>query len=126
MANGTVASCGWGGGFGRQVVIRHPNGYLTYYGHLSGYGPGVRKGVRVSQKQVIGYVGSTGLSTGPHLDYRMAKDGRFRNPLKESFPTGLPIEKRNREVFQNRTDEMVSSLQRTPPEMERFDGAKRM
>ena len=126
VANGTVASCGWGGGFGKQVVIRHPNGYVTYYGHLSGYGPGVRKGVRVNQKQVIGYVGSTGLSTGPHLDYRMAKDRRFRNPLKETFPNGLPIEKRNKEVFQNRRDEMLSSLQTSTPEQERFDGGKKM
>jgi hypothetical protein len=62
---------------------------MTYYGHLSGYGPGIRRGVRVGQKQIIGYVGSTGLSTGPHLDYRLAKDGQFRNPLNEVFPAGL-------------------------------------
>lgn len=111
VADGTVVSCGWGGGFGKQVVLRHPNGYMTYYSHLSGYGPGIRKGIRVRQKQVIGYVGSTGLSTGPHLDYRMAKDGRFRNPLKESFPSGLPIEKGKMEAFQKRRDEMLAWLQ---------------
>ncbi len=111
VADGTVVSCGWGGGFGKQIVLRHPNGYMTYYGHLSRYGPGIRKGVRVKQKQVIGYVGSTGLSTGPHLDYRLAKDGKFVNPLKTTFPSGFPIEKRRMEAFQKRRDEVVAWLQ---------------
>ena len=111
VADGTVVSCGWGGGFGKQVILQHPNGYQTYYGHLSGYGPGIRKGVRVKQKQVIGYVGSTGLSTGPHLDFRMAKDGKFRNPLNERFPAGDQIEKGKREAFEKRRDEMLVWLE---------------
>lgn len=125
VADGTVVSSGWGGGFGKQVVLRHPNGYTTHYGHLSGYGPGIRKGVRVSQKQVIGYVGSTGLSTGPHLDYRMAKNGRFINPLKESFPSGLPIEKGKMEAFQKRKDEMVARLQNGRPDQSGLESKKR-
>jgi hypothetical protein len=84
---------------------------MTYYGHLSGFGSGIRKGTRVRQKQVIGYVGSTGLSTGPHLDYRLAKDGQFRNPLKEVFPTGLPIETGEMETFHKTRDEMSGWLQ---------------
>lgn len=111
VANGTVVSYGWNGGFGKQVILRHPNGYKTYYGHLSSYGPGIRRGVRVRQKQVIGYVGSTGLSTGPHLDYRLAKDGRFRNPLKEIFPAGPPIGKGEMEKFQKRRDEVIAWLE---------------
>jgi murein DD-endopeptidase MepM/ murein hydrolase activator NlpD len=107
VADGTVTSCGWNGGFGNQVIIRHMNGCITYYGHLSGFGPGIRSGIRVRQKQVIGYVGSTGLSTGPHLDYRLAKDSQFRNPLRETFPTGLPIGKGEMETFQQRRDEML-------------------
>jgi murein DD-endopeptidase MepM/ murein hydrolase activator NlpD len=110
VADGTVTSCGWGGGFGNQVILRHMNGYTTYYGHLSGFGPGIRKGVRVRQKQIIGYVGSTGLSTGPHLDYRLAKDGQFRNPLRETFPTGLPIEKGEMGAFHQARDEMMGWL----------------
>jgi murein DD-endopeptidase MepM/ murein hydrolase activator NlpD len=106
VADGTVVSCGWNNGFGNQVTLRHMNGYMTYYGHLSQYGPGIRKGARVKQKQIIAYVGSTGLSTGPHLDYRLAKDGRFRNPLKESFPAGVPVGKSAMEGFQKRRDEM--------------------
>jgi murein DD-endopeptidase MepM/ murein hydrolase activator NlpD len=115
VADGTVTSCGWSGGFGNQVILRHKNGYTTYYGHLSGFGPGIRKGVRVRQKQIIGYVGSTGLSTGPHLDYRLAKDGQFRNPLRETFPTGFPIEKGEMEAFHRIRDEMSGWLQGDVP-----------
>ena len=111
VADGSVTSCGWNSGFGNQVILRHRNGYMTCYGHLSSYGPGIRKGVRVRQKQIIGYVGSTGLSTGPHLDYRLFKNNQFRNPLKETFPTGLPIEKREMEIFRQRRDEMLVWLE---------------
>jgi murein DD-endopeptidase MepM/ murein hydrolase activator NlpD len=91
------------------------NGYTTCYGHLSGFGPGIKKGVRVGQKQVVGYVGSTGLSTGPHLDYRLAKDGRYRNPLKETFPSGLPVEKGEVETFHQTRDGMLAWLQGDSP-----------
>ena len=127
VADGTVTFCGWGDGFGNQIILRHRNGYATYYGHLSGFGHGVRKGVKVRQKQVIGYVGSTGLSTGPHLDYRVSKDGRFRNPLQEVFyPTGIPIEKGEMEAFHRRTDQMLVWLQGESPfwkEMEKGETA---
>jgi murein DD-endopeptidase MepM/ murein hydrolase activator NlpD len=115
VAEGTVTSCGWNDGFGNQVILRHMNGYTTCYGHLSGFGPGIKKGVRVKQKQVVGYVGSTGLSTGPHLDYRLAKDGRFRDPLKETFPAGLPIEKGEVETFHQTRDGMLAWLQGDSP-----------
>jgi murein DD-endopeptidase MepM/ murein hydrolase activator NlpD len=118
VADGTVLSSGWNGGFGKQVILRHPNGYVTYYGHLSRYGSGIRKGMRVTQKQIIGYVGSTGLSTGPHLDYRMAKDGQFRNPLKQDFSGGLPIRSEEMERFQKRKDEMMERLQGDTPFLE--------
>jgi murein DD-endopeptidase MepM/ murein hydrolase activator NlpD len=115
VADGLVIACGWSGGFGKQVVLRHMNGYTTYYGHLSRYSSGIRSGARVKQKQIIGYVGSTGLSTGPHLDYRLAKDGRFKNPLKESFPSGLPIGKGERETFEKRRDEVMAWLEGEAP-----------
>jgi murein DD-endopeptidase MepM/ murein hydrolase activator NlpD len=115
VADGTVMNCGWSGGFGKQVALRHMNGYSTYYGHLSRYGSGIRLGARVKQKQLIGYVGSTGLSTGPHLDYRLAKDGRFRNPLKESFPSGLPIGKGETEAFEKRRNGVMTWLEGEAP-----------
>jgi len=115
VADGTVVACNYSGGFGRQVVLRHMNGYRTYYGHLSRYGSGIRLGRRVKQKQIIGYVGSTGLSTGPHLDYRLAKDGRFRNPLKERFPSGPPIGRGEMESFQQRRDGVMAWLQGEAP-----------
>jgi murein DD-endopeptidase MepM/ murein hydrolase activator NlpD len=115
VADGTVLSCGWNSGFGNQVILRHLNGYTTYYGHLSGFSPGIRKGVRVKQKQIIGYVGSTGLSTGPHLDYRLAKNCQFRNPLKETFIPGVPIEKKEMEAFGRKRDEMLAWLQGESP-----------
>jgi murein DD-endopeptidase MepM/ murein hydrolase activator NlpD len=121
VADGTVFSWGWSNGFGKQVILRHPNGYKTCYGHLSHYGPGIRKGVRVRQKQIIGYVGSTGLSTGPHLDYRLVRDGRFRNPLKESFPAGSPIREKEMERFQKRRDEVIAWLQGNTPSNKRIE-----
>jgi murein DD-endopeptidase MepM/ murein hydrolase activator NlpD len=119
VADGVVIACGWNGGFGNQVILRHMNGYRTYYGHLSRYGRGVKRGARVKQMQIIGYVGSTGLSTGPHLDYRLAKDGRFRNPLKEAFPAGVPIGKGEIETFQKRRDERMAWLQGDAPFQQR-------
>jgi len=111
VADGAVVSCGWHEGYGKQVILRHRNGYSTYYGHLSGYAPKIRGGAQVKQKQVIGYVGSTGLSTGPHLDYRLVKEGRFRNPLRENFPAGIPIRQGEMDAFHMRRDEMLTWLQ---------------
>ena len=111
VADGTVVLCGWNGGYGRQVILRHMNGYRTYYAHLSGSANGIRGGSRVRQKQIVGYVGSTGLSTGPHLDYRLAKDGRHRNPLRESFTAGVPIGRGEMETFQARKVEMLAWLE---------------
>ncbi|MEN8139786.1 MAG: peptidoglycan DD-metalloendopeptidase family protein [Thermodesulfobacteriota bacterium] len=83
--NGKVIFRGRRGGFGKQVIIKHANGYKTYYGHLSGFSKHSRLGSRVKQKQIIGYVGSTGLSTGPHLDYRISHNGKFTNPFALKF-----------------------------------------
>ncbi|PIX25842.1 MAG: hypothetical protein COZ69_02095 [Deltaproteobacteria bacterium CG_4_8_14_3_um_filter_45_9] len=121
VADGTVISKGWNRGFGKQVILRHANGYKTYYGHLSRYGTGIRRGKRVQQKEIIGYVGSTGLSTGPHLDYRISKDSRFRNPLKETFPPGYPIGESNKEEFHKRRDEMVTWLTNDIPNQKRLE-----
>lgn len=80
-AGGTVTFAGWERGGGKVVKVRHTGGYLTAYLHLSGFAKGIRVGTRVSQGQLIGYVGSTGLATGPHLDYRVQKNGQWIDPL---------------------------------------------
>lgn len=93
VASGTVVRAGWTGGGGNSVYIRHDNGYETRYLHFSRIAPGIRAGVRVSQGEVIGAVGSTGLSTGPHLHYELLKGGTHVNPLDEhrKLPPGQPI-----------------------------------
>jgi murein DD-endopeptidase MepM/ murein hydrolase activator NlpD len=86
-----VTLAGRNGGAGNMVSIRHPNGYETNYLHLSRFAKGIQRGARVGQGQVIGYVGSTGLSTGPHLDYRVTLNGRWINPLSISSPPAEPL-----------------------------------
>ena len=84
-SDGRIVFRGWKGGYGNHVVIKHANGYKTYYGHLSKFRKGQKVASQVKQKDIIGYVGSTGLSTGPHLDYRISYDGVFKNPFSIKF-----------------------------------------
>lgn len=88
---GTVVSRGWAGGYGNQVVIRHGNGMESLYSHLSGFSRGLSVGQKVGQGQVIGFVGSTGLSTGPHLDFRLRKNDVFLDPAKAINPRAEPV-----------------------------------
>jgi len=93
VSNGVVVSAGEAGGAGRMVHLRHASGYETMYLHLSAFARGVRAGAHVEQGQVVGYVGASGLATGPHLDYRIRRNGVFVNPLREHqrMPPGDPI-----------------------------------
>jgi len=91
--NGTVIFSGYGGGIGNVVKIKHAGGFETGYGHLSKIKRGIKAGMKVLQGDIIGYVGSTGLSTGPHLDYRMRLNGSFINPLKVSLPRSGSVPK---------------------------------
>jgi len=93
VADGVVVSAGWAGGGGRQVRLRHSGGLESYYLHLSAFAKGIRAGVRVEQGQLIGRVGMTGTATGPHLDYRLRKNGVFVDPRREHSrqPPGEPI-----------------------------------
>ena len=113
VADGTVEFAGRKGGNGIQVLLRHRAGYKTYYNHLSRVAKGVRRGAKVSQKNVIGYVGSTGLSTGPHLDYRISRNGTFVNPLNEKFLPGDPIPARHRAAFAAHARAMLERLEQT-------------
>ena len=92
IGDGTVTLCGWDGtGGGNRVRIRHMNGYETCYMHLSKFASGIKAGTRVAQGQVIGYVGATGHATGPHLDFRVWKDGTPIDPLKMISPPSEPL-----------------------------------
>ena len=95
IGDGTVISVGWAGGGGNTVKIRHNSEYVTSYMHLSKYASGIKNGVRVSQGQVIGYVGATGTATGPHLDFRVYKNGTAINPLTMDSPSAEPIKEEN-------------------------------
>ena len=110
VGDGTVTKSQYSGGYGNLVIIKHPNGYETYYGHLSKYGKGIKKGVRVKQGQVIGYVGSTGLSTGPHLDFRIKKNGAFFNYLTMKMPPTYTLTGKDKEDFDLYKQELINKL----------------
>lgn len=93
VGEGVVTARGWSGGYGNQVIVRHGGGLESLYSHLSGYARGLRNGQKVRQGEVIGFVGMTGLATGPHLDFRLRQSGRFINPGKAINPRGEPVSK---------------------------------
>lgn len=99
IGDGVVISKGWSGGGGNTVKIKHNSVYTTAYLHLSRYAKGLKRGQRVSQGEVIGYVGSTGASTGPHLDFRVWKNGTPVDPLKLESPSAEPVTKGNMDNF---------------------------
>lgn len=98
--NGTIEMAQRNGSFGNYVRIRHANGYQTAYAHMRGYGRGIRRGVRVRQGQVIGYVGTTGRSTGPHLHYEVIHNGNKVNPQRIRVPTGRTLDGAELATFQ--------------------------
>ena len=90
--NGVVEKVGWESGYGKYIRVRHNNGYETAYGHMTAYARGIDEGTRVRQGQVIGFVGSTGLSTGSHLHYEILVNGRFVDPMRIKLPRGRVLE----------------------------------
>jgi murein DD-endopeptidase MepM/ murein hydrolase activator NlpD len=90
--NGVIDKVGWEGGYGKYIRIRHANGYETAYGHMSAFARSMEAGMKVRQGQVIGYVGSTGLSTGAHLHFEILINGRFVDPMKVRLPRGRVLE----------------------------------
>ena len=115
MAAGTghIEFVGNNGGAGKYIRIKHLNGYKTSYSHLSKYASGIQKNVKVRQGQIIGYVGNTGLSTGPHLHYEVIFNGKRINPMKMKLPSGKQLKDKNLEIFfaeKNRIDTAISEL----------------
>lgn len=108
--DGKVEFIGYKGGYGKTVVLRHGAVYTTLYAHMSRFARRLRHGQRVSQGQTIGFIGSTGLATGPHLHYEFRVRGAHRNPLKVKLPTAAPIEKKYHQDFLVRTRDLVARL----------------
>ena len=98
--NGIIQKAGWCGGGGNCVKIRHNSTYETVYAHMSKFARGIKKGIRVKQGQTIGYVGSTGKSTGPHLHYEVIVNGKKVNSQKLKLPSGKVLKGKNRELFE--------------------------
>ena len=109
-SDGTVNYVGWKGGNGMYVGIKHTNSYETGYAHLSAYAKGINIGAKVQQNQVIGFVGSTGLSTGPHLHYEIRKDGVLINPLRLDLPPGKMLNEEELIAFYNERDRLLDLL----------------
>ena len=111
VADGTVVSAGRQGGYGNLIVIRHQGAYSTAYGHLNGFSAGIRQGARVSQGETIGYVGQTGLATGPHLHYEFRVNNQQINPLTLAVPTSIPLEPSQMSRFKVATSALRAQLE---------------
>ena len=112
IGEGTVISRGWTGGGGNTVKVKHNSVYTTSYMHLSGYAEGIYAGARVRQGQVIGFVGSTGLATGPHLDFRVYKGGSAVNPLTIESPPAKPVDPKYMAQYTILKDSLLRDLQK--------------
>ncbi|RYY03408.1 MAG: peptidase M23 [Gammaproteobacteria bacterium] len=109
--DGKITFAGRQGGFGNCIVIQHGQGYETLYGHMSKFGKGVTTGTRVSQGQVIGYVGMTGLASGPHLHYEFHVNGQVRNPVTVDLPKSVGIAANEKDRFNSTTQTLVAQLE---------------
>lgn len=110
LGDGKVLEARWNGGFGRYIKIRHNSVYSTGYGHLSSYAKGIKAGKYVKQGDVIGYVGSSGLSTGPHLDFRVYKNNAPVDPLKMESPPVEPVDTAHLKEYNSLIDKMMVRL----------------
>jgi murein DD-endopeptidase MepM/ murein hydrolase activator NlpD len=110
VSDSVVSFVGKQGGYGNLIVLNHQAPYSTAYGHLSRFGKGIKRGSKVSQGQIIGYVGSTGLASGPHLHYEFRVSGAQRNPLAMKLPTAYPLERRYKAEFAAQAQPLIARL----------------
>ncbi|MCX7310721.1 MAG: M23 family metallopeptidase [Alphaproteobacteria bacterium] len=113
--NGTIEKVGWESGYGKYVRIKHSNGYETAYGHMTAFSRSTQPGARVRQGEVIGYVGSTGLSTGPHVHYEILVNGRFVDTLRVKLPRGRVLEGQLVANFDRERERVDSIISRSAP-----------
>ena len=112
--DGVVSMANWDTGYGRRVEIQHPYDFMTTYSHLSGFAPGIREGVRVRQGQVIGYLGNSGLSTGPHLHYEVMVKGEFKDPMAIKLPRNRELDEVALNTFKKSREEIDSLMAKAP------------
>jgi murein DD-endopeptidase MepM/ murein hydrolase activator NlpD len=112
--NGTIEKVGWESGYGKYIRMRHTNGYETAYGHMTAFARGAQVGARVRQGQIIGFVGSTGLSTGAHLHYEILVNGRFVDPMRIRLPRGRVLDGPVLASFEQERDNVESIMTRVP------------
>ena len=112
--NGVIEKIGWEGGYGKYVRLKHNNGYETAYGHMSAYAKGMEPGKRVRQGQVIGFVGSTGMSTGAHVHYEILVNGRFVDPMRIKLPRGRVLEGPMLAGFEKERERLDGIMARKP------------
>jgi murein DD-endopeptidase MepM/ murein hydrolase activator NlpD len=112
--NGTVIKAAWDSGYGRRVEIQHSNGYITTYNHMSGFGRGISEGIKVRQGQVVGYLGATGLVTGPHLHYEVMVNGHFVDPLQIRLPRTREFDGRLLAEFKREKDRIDGLIAKAP------------
>ncbi|HEX5211577.1 MAG TPA: M23 family metallopeptidase [Pseudolabrys sp.] len=112
--NGVIEKAGWESGYGKFVLLRHNNGYETAYGHMSAFARGTEEGKRVRQGQVIGFVGSTGLSTGAHVHYEIRVNGRFVDPMRIKLPRGRELQGPMLAEFEHERDRFDNIMSRKP------------
>jgi murein DD-endopeptidase MepM/ murein hydrolase activator NlpD len=122
VGDGTVVFAGYKGPNGNLVIVRHPNGYTTSYGHLARVAKGIRRGTEVRQGDVIGTVGATGLATGPHLDYRIRRNDAFLNPLTVNLPQGRAVPPDRMADFRGVAEEFARSLSAISPTLHAMAG----
>jgi murein DD-endopeptidase MepM/ murein hydrolase activator NlpD len=117
IGDGKISFAGWKSGYGRYIKIHHNNTYSSTYGHMRSFAKGIRPGNHVNQGDVIGYVGQTGLATGPHLDFRLMKNNKFVNPLTVNLPKADPIAKDEMHEFNKQIKQYVLEIgnQTSPP-----------
>ncbi len=113
---GVVKKAGWSSGYGKQTLLKHANGYETSFSHQTAFAKGIREGARVRQGQVIGYVGTTGLSTGPHLHYEMRVNGNRVDPLRVRLPKGRVLAGDDLQAFSRERDRINALLQKETPD----------
>jgi murein DD-endopeptidase MepM/ murein hydrolase activator NlpD len=114
IGDGIIAEAGWNGGYGKAIDIKHDGNYMSRYAHLQKFAEGIRPGSQVSKGQVIGYVGSTGRTTGPHLHFELYKDQQYINPLSIEFPADEFIEPNLQLLFENQKRTFLVQLTAIP------------